>query len=75
MAYLKNEELKFLIELKNDLAKEENLSPKTENLCKLIERHLAENKKTNTKTWKLIKQKRLIDKSYGRSKKKAKENQ
>ena len=69
MAYLNKEELEFLIELENELGKEENWTPRVEKLWKLIERHQTEDKKTNEKTWKLIKQKRLIDKTYGRSRK------
>jgi hypothetical protein len=68
MPWIKNSEIETLIEVENYLGTKENWSENTEKIWNVIETLVERRKKFAEKQKKVMREKRSIDKNYGRKK-------
>lgn len=68
MPWIKNSEIETLIEIENYLGAKENWSENTEKIWNVIETLIERRKKFAEKQKKVMREKRSIDKKYGRKK-------
>lgn len=67
MPYIKSSEIRTLIEVENYLGDKENWSENTCKIWEVIDKLLARQAKDNERVKNIMRQKRAIDKKYGRS--------
>ena len=72
MPYITMNEVETLIEIENHLGDTENWSVYTTKIWDLIEKLLKRHKKENERGKLIMREKRKIDKNYGRAQKKGK---
>lgn len=68
MPWIKNSEIETLIEIENHLGEKENWSESTEKIWNVIETLIERRKKLAEKQKKVMREKRTINKNYGRKK-------
>lgn len=73
MPYITMDEIETLIEIENHLGDTENWSIYTTKIWELIEKLLKRHKKENERGKLIMREKRKIDKNYGRNYKKSEE--
>ncbi len=68
MPWIKNSEIETLIEVENYLGTKENWSENTEKIWKVVETLMERRKKFAEKQKKVMREKRNVNKNYGRKK-------